>query len=182
MWTFFFEHFKDLQSHSQPCWALKCQLYLWYNKTRFVSFEVCFCVKPTSSCSVQHHIQDSFTWSEYTQRIFTLNSELSLILSYLFSADATVDICLRSGCFWSCCTPCFPSVSLWSALWMTSTLVRSAALCSALWWAQFFFIYPRAQRAEQPCLDIQPCNSTKKHPFNTKSAILSTFIIMQQKK
>lgn len=109
--------------------------------------------------------------------------QLSLFLSHLFFKWCLGQYLSCSGCFWSCCPPCFPSVSLWSALRMTSPLVRSAVLCCAVLCDELgSFIYPRAQRAEQPCLNIRPCNSTKQHPFKpTCSAFSSIFNIMQKK-
>lgn len=128
-------HFKVIQWASQPCWDLQ------YNKMLLCRlWSVLGC---NTKLILIRPIRYNFTWSEYTPRLFTWVSSAthsSRLIFCSFSNDASVDICLRSGCFWSRCPPCFPFVSLWSALWMTSTLVRSAALCSALWWVGFFYI------------------------------------------
>ncbi len=133
----------------------------------FVGFEVCFSVKPTSS-QIQHCMQYNFTWSEYTLRIYFYIKE-SLLSTHssrliFFSNDASLDICLHSGRFWSCCPLYFPFVPLCSALWMTSTPELCVLFCDELG----SFMYPRelpVQRAEQPCPNIWPCSLTKQHPL-----------------
>lgn len=132
----------------------------------------------------------NIVWSEYTQAFLILKCK-SLLCScsfclMFFSNHASSDICLRSQSFWSCCPPCFPLASLWSALWMTSVVVRSAVLCSVLWWVWFFYIPEGTVGRRKWCslesYNTRPCNSTKQYPFNpTWSAFSNKFIIMRKK-
>lgn len=135
-----FAHFKGVQSDSQPCWGAKRLLYLRYDKTLpcQLSKGVLRCHTSLVEVGPRASRTPALTWREYSASLLhykvCISPALTLSASSLFQKMPQWIFVFVPDTF----DP--PPPSLWSALGMTSTLVRSAVRCGAPWWGGLFHI------------------------------------------